>query len=88
MKPSQAGPTSSGLQDSSGSSVEYWPVLSWQVTSGRSSSQCAPDSPNDRRWNDTGNDMPLLGQLPRGLSPGGSVMADQGRQYRAGPDGA
>src|SRR5215217_8606451 len=47
------------LQDSRGSSAACWPVLSLQVRSGGSSSQCAPVGPRSARWNDRKNDMPV-----------------------------
>jgi hypothetical protein len=40
------------LQDRSGSSTACWRVLSWQLRSGGSSSQCAPVGPSSPRWND------------------------------------
>jgi hypothetical protein len=46
------------LQDRSGSSTACWRVLSLQLRSGGSSSQCAPDRPSSGRWNDKQNDMP------------------------------
>ena len=47
------------LQDSSGSSTACWHVLSLQLTSGGSSSQCAPVGPSSPRWNDKQNDVVL-----------------------------
>jgi hypothetical protein len=35
-------------------------VLSLQLRSGGSSSQCAPVGPSSARWNDKQNDMPAL----------------------------
>jgi hypothetical protein len=51
----------SRLQDRSGSSMACWPVASLQLTSGGSSSQCAPVGLSSARWNDNGNDIPLAG---------------------------
>ena len=48
------------LQDSSGSSTASWRVVSWQLRSGGSSSQCAPVGPSSAGWNDRndlGNDI-------------------------------
>jgi len=53
----QAG---SDLQDSRGSSTAYWPVVSLQLRSDRSSSQCAPVGPSSARWNDIENDKRAL----------------------------
>src|SRR5512132_1648721 len=47
---------SSGLQDSSASSTAYCRVLSLQLASGGSSSQCAPVGPSNPWWNDKRND--------------------------------
>jgi hypothetical protein len=47
----------SRLQDRRGSSTACWPVVSLQLRSGASCSQCAPDRPSDARWNDRQNDM-------------------------------
>src|SRR5215216_1347112 len=55
---------SSGLQDSSGSSTACWRVLSLQLTSDRSSSQCAPVRPSSAGWNDIENDIPPLHPTP------------------------
>src|SRR4029450_4427658 len=49
---------SSGLQDSGQPSAECWRVVSLQVRSGTSSSQCAPVGPSGAWWNDNENDMP------------------------------
>jgi len=45
------------LQDSGEPSTGYWPVLSWQLRSGGSSSQCAPVGLSDAWWNDKRNDI-------------------------------
>jgi hypothetical protein len=45
------------LQDRRGSSTACWRVLSLQLTSDRSSSQCAPVGPSSPRWNDQQNDQ-------------------------------
>jgi hypothetical protein len=45
------------LQDSGQPSVECWPVLSLQLTSDASSSQCAPVGPGSAWWNDKRNDI-------------------------------
>jgi hypothetical protein len=52
----------------------YWQVLSLQLTSDRSSSQCAPVGPSSARWNDKWNDMPAtqpssVGGLGRAAEP-------------------
>jgi hypothetical protein len=47
----------SKLQDSSGSSTACCRVVSLQLTSGGSSSQCAPVRPSSARWNDMRNDI-------------------------------
>jgi hypothetical protein len=44
------------LQDRSGSSTGCWPVLPLQLTSGGSSSPCAPVGLSSARWNDQQND--------------------------------
>ena len=44
------------LQDRSGSSTACWRVLSLQLTSERSSSQCVPDGLSNAWWNDHEND--------------------------------
>jgi hypothetical protein len=44
------------ITDSSGSSMACWPVLSLQLTSGGSSSQCAPVGRSNAWWTDRGND--------------------------------
>ena len=49
-------PSCSGLQDSSGPSTTYQQVLSWQLRSGGSSSEYAPDRPSSLRWNDRESD--------------------------------
>jgi hypothetical protein len=49
---------SSWLQDSSGSSTACWRVLSWQLRSGGSSSECAPVGPSSSRWTDRKHDLP------------------------------
>jgi len=54
----------SRLQDSSGSSTACWRVLSLQLTSDRSSSQCAPVRPSSAWWNDIENDIPPLHPTP------------------------
>ena len=51
------------LQDSGQPSARCWRVLSFQLTSDRSSSQCAPVGPSSAWWNDRGND----GQLDTGV---------------------
>jgi hypothetical protein len=48
------------LQDSGQPSAECWRVVSLQLTSGASSSQCAPIGPSSAWWNDNENDMPSL----------------------------
>ena len=53
------------LQDMSGSSTAYCPVLSSQLRSDGPSSSCAPVGLSMARWNDNGNDMAsLLGHQP------------------------
>jgi len=49
-------PTTSRLQDSSGSSMACWPVLSLHVRLGGSSSQCVPVGRSSAWWTDRGND--------------------------------
>ena len=55
-----SNPQPTVLQDRGGSSMACWRVLSMQVASGGSSSQCAPVRPSSARWNDNGNDMSSL----------------------------
>jgi hypothetical protein len=45
-------PPTCWLQDSWQASTACWRVLSWQLTSGGSSSQCAPVGPSNAQWND------------------------------------
>jgi hypothetical protein len=45
------------LLDRSGSSTECWCVLSLQLRSDESSSQCAPVGPSTAWWNDQRNDL-------------------------------
>jgi hypothetical protein len=47
------------LQDSGQPSIACWRVLSLQLRSGGSSSQCAPDRPSSVRWNGQRNDRHL-----------------------------
>jgi hypothetical protein len=57
VPPAQSRPACC-LQDRRGSSTACWRVLSLQLRSDRSSSQCAPVGPSGPRWNDRKNDMP------------------------------
>jgi hypothetical protein len=56
MQPSQAGPTSSGLQDSCEPSSGYCGVLYLQLTSSGSSGECRPVVWRSAWWNDIEND--------------------------------
>jgi hypothetical protein len=71
-------------QDRSGSSTACWPMLSLQLTSDRSSSQCAPVRPSSTRWNDKRNDRPALSRSTDRRGAAGCPLGLPARLGRTG----
>jgi hypothetical protein len=65
------------MQDSRQPYTACWRVRSWQLRSGRSSGQYAPDGPSSAWRDDTQNDIAELASAPQRLEAGW-LMAGEG----------